>query len=103
METLHAYGHAVHYHDLYAEGFDPILPSGEMQEGAVLGPVVAQHCDEIANADGIIVVHPNSWGQPPVVLKGWIDRMIRPGLASWPSLAIRRRRCGGAVSSTCVA
>jgi putative NADPH-quinone reductase len=32
-------------------------------------------------SDGIIVVHPNWWGQPPAVLKGWIDRVIRPGVA----------------------
>jgi len=81
LATLKAHGHAVYCHDLYAEGFDPILPYGEMSRDAVLDPSVAQHCDEIANADGIIVVHPNWWGQPPAVMKGWIDRVIRPGVA----------------------
>ena len=28
-----------------------------------------------------LVVHPNWWGQPPAILKGWIDRVIRPGIA----------------------
>lgn len=32
-------------------------------------------------ADGIIIVHPNWWGQPPAILKGWVDRVIRPGVA----------------------
>ena len=32
-------------------------------------------------ADGIIIVHPNWWGQPPAILKGWVDRIIRPGVA----------------------
>jgi len=27
------------------------------------------------------VVHPNWWGQPPAILKGWIDRILRPGVA----------------------
>ena len=81
LTTLHAHGHAVHYHDLCAEGFDPILRDGEMASEAVLDPVIAQHCDELAQADGIIVVHPNWWGQPPAVLKGWIDRVMRPGVA----------------------
>jgi putative NADPH-quinone reductase len=27
------------------------------------------------------VIHPNWWGQPPAILKGWIDRVIRPGWA----------------------
>jgi NAD(P)H dehydrogenase (quinone) len=25
-------------------------------------------------------VHPNWWGQPPAILKGWVDRVIRPGV-----------------------
>lgn len=29
----------------------------------------------------MIIVHPNWWGQPPAILKGWIDRIIRPGIA----------------------
>ncbi|MBN1811307.1 MAG: NAD(P)H-dependent oxidoreductase, partial [Anaerolineae bacterium] len=24
---------------------------------------------------------PNWWGQPPAILKGWIDRVLRPGVA----------------------
>ena len=42
---------------------------------------VKNHCEEIRQADGIIVIHPNWWGQPPAILKGWIDRVIRPGIA----------------------
>jgi putative NADPH-quinone reductase len=74
-------GHEVCYHDLYAEGFDPILPVGEIPKGATLDPLVEIHCAEIASADGIIIVHPNWWGQPPAILKGWVDRVIRPGVA----------------------
>jgi NAD(P)H dehydrogenase (quinone) len=36
---------------------------------------------EISTTDGIIVIHPNWWGQPPAILKGWIDRVLRPGVA----------------------
>jgi NAD(P)H dehydrogenase (quinone) len=39
------------------------------------------YCKELADADGIIMIHPNWWGQPPAVLKGWVDRVFRPGLA----------------------
>ena len=42
---------------------------------------VKSHCEEVRQADGIIVIHPNWWGQPPAILKGWIDRVIRPGIA----------------------
>jgi putative NADPH-quinone reductase len=73
--------HTVRYHDLYEERFDPILPASEMPKNAVVHPLVKQHCDEIAEADGIVLIHPNWWGQPPAIMKGWIDRVIRPGVA----------------------
>jgi NAD(P)H dehydrogenase (quinone) len=74
-------GHSVTVHDLYAEKFDPLLPYGEIARDAVLPPLIAEHCEEIASADGIVFVHPNWWGMPPAILKGWIDRIIRPGVA----------------------
>jgi putative NADPH-quinone reductase len=74
-------GHDVQFHDLYVERFDPVLPGAEIPEEAAVGPHVALHCREIAAADGIVIVHPNWWGQPPAILKGWIDRVIRPGVA----------------------
>jgi putative NADPH-quinone reductase len=78
---LAANGHAVMLHDLYREGFDPLLPGEEVLRGAPLPPLVARHCAEIADADGIVIVHPNWWGMPPAILKGWVDRVIRPGVA----------------------
>jgi NAD(P)H dehydrogenase (quinone) len=74
-------GHEVCFHDLYAERFDPSLPADEAEETAALAPEVARHCREIAAADGIVIVHPNWWGQPPAILKGWVDRVMRPGVA----------------------
>jgi NAD(P)H dehydrogenase (quinone) len=80
-QTLQRHGHTVFFHDLYAEGFDPVLPAHEIPKGAPIPPEIAEHCAELASADGIIIVHPNWWGQPPAILKGWIDRVIRPGVA----------------------
>ena len=74
-------GHEVVFHDLYQEGFDPILPDAEIPKGAPLDTVVEQHCREVAEADGYVIVHPNWWGQPPAVLKGWLDRVFRQGVA----------------------
>jgi NAD(P)H dehydrogenase (quinone) len=73
--------HQVVFHDLYAERFDPVLPFDEIPRDASLDRVTASHCAEIAGAEGIIVIHPDWWGQPPAILKGWIDRVIRPGVA----------------------
>lgn len=79
--ALERLGHAVVSHDLYAERFDPVLWATEIQRDAALPPAVRRHCDELADADGIVIVHPNWWGQPPAILKGWIDRVVRPGVA----------------------
>jgi putative NADPH-quinone reductase len=81
VDTLRNGAHQVVLHDLYAEGFDPVLPPEEFEIDAELPGEIAVHCKEIAECDGIVVVHPNWWGQPPAILKGWIDRVLRPGLA----------------------
>ncbi len=81
VEILTANGHQVYYHDLYEENFDPLLFHPEFAKDATIPNEIQVHCDEISSADGIIVVHPNWWGQPPAILKGWIDRVIRPGVA----------------------
>ncbi|MDX9974679.1 MAG: NAD(P)H-dependent oxidoreductase [FCB group bacterium] len=80
-ERIIHHGHNVVLYDLYAEGFDPILHAPEIPKGAALPDAIALHCRELAEADGIVIVHPNWWGQPPAILKGWIDRVIRPGVA----------------------
>lgn len=81
MRTLQESGHQVAFHDLYAEGFDPLLPAAEIPDEAPLDPCIAAHCAEVAAAEGIIIVHPNWWGQPPAILKGWVDRVLRAGVA----------------------
>lgn len=81
VETLEQNGHEVFFHDLYEEKFDPILFTEEIPKDIVLPSEIKKHCREISEADGVIVVHPNWWGQPPAILKGWVDRIIRPGVA----------------------
>jgi len=81
IEKIQAHGSTAIFHDLYAEKFDPILPAAEIPQNAPLPPDIQSHCDEISAADGIVIIHPNWWGQPPAILKGWVDRVIRPGVA----------------------
>jgi NAD(P)H dehydrogenase (quinone) len=81
LETLNENGHLVCFHDLYQENFAPLLPFEEFPKQAALPPDIERHCKEISHAQGIVIVHPNWWGQPPAVLKGWVDRVLRPGVA----------------------
>ncbi len=81
VAVLRANGHEVIFHDLCAEGFAPALAPSELERDAVLEAEIERHCRELAEADGIVIIHPNWWGQPPAVLKGWVDRVFRPGVA----------------------
>jgi len=80
-EALKKNGYKVIFHDLYKEKFDPLLYATEISEDTKLPVKIKKYCEEISAADGIIIVHPNWWGQPPAILKGWVDRIIRPGIA----------------------
>jgi len=81
VEALNQNGHEGAFHDLYEEKFDPILPFQEIPKDVPLPFEIEKHCEEIAEAEGIVIIHPNWWGQPPAILKGWVDRVIRPGVA----------------------
>ena len=80
-ESLEDNGHKVIFHDLYREKFDPLLTKEEIAMDGVIPEVIAGHCAELQSADGIVIIHPNWWGQPPAIMKGWIDRVLRPGVA----------------------
>jgi NAD(P)H dehydrogenase (quinone) len=80
----------VHFHDLYAEGFDPVLTaeeaytSGARAEEFVAAepdPLVRRHREQLREAGGLVAVPPNWWGQPPAILGGWLDRILVPGVA----------------------
>jgi NAD(P)H dehydrogenase (quinone) len=79
--TLCDLGHSVIFHDLYREGFNPLLHDAEIPRDGKVDPVIMEYCGELMSCNGIIIIHPNWWGQPPAILKGWIDRVIRPGVA----------------------
>jgi len=80
-QVLRGNSHRVFFRDLYSEKFNPVLSAPEMDERCRLSARIQRYCREAAEADGIIIVHPNWWGQPPGVLKGWVDRVLRPGVA----------------------
>lgn len=68
-------------HDLYLEGFDPVMRPEEIDRGFSFDEQVQRYGAELSRAAGLIVVHPDWWGQPPALLKGWVDRVFRPGVA----------------------
>lgn len=81
IETLKRNGHYFYFHDLYEESFNPVIPPEELVSDKTKDPLVVLHWQEIKEVDGVIVIHPNWWGQPPAILKGWVDRVLRENIA----------------------
>jgi NAD(P)H dehydrogenase (quinone) len=79
--SLEQIGHAGILHDLYREGFDPVLTEQELARKYSFDPTVQAYTEELEQAGGLVVVHPDWWGQPPAMLKGWLDRILRRGVA----------------------
>lgn len=80
-ETLRSLGHEVNFHDLYQEHFDPVLPHEEIPKDAQRPAIIQEHCRQLRQAHGLVIVHPNWWSMPPAILKGWIDRVFCQGIA----------------------
>jgi putative NADPH-quinone reductase len=76
--VLKRLGHEIIFHDLYQERFDPVLPADEENLPDEKLPVfLREHLRQFKEAEGIIFVHPNWWGGPPAILRGWVDRVVR--------------------------
>lgn len=79
-QALQQAGYEVKVKDLYAEGFDPVLTAEEIALTAdKVDGKLREDIQEVLDADFYVVVHPNWWGMPPAILKGWVDRVIRQG------------------------
>ena len=77
-------GAEVRLRDLYAEGFDPVLSAREheiYEDEAENRVPVQRHCDDVAWCDTLIFVYPTWWYGLPAMIKGWLDRVLVPGLA----------------------
>ncbi|MFW5654060.1 MAG: NAD(P)H-dependent oxidoreductase [Roseicyclus sp.] len=84
LERLAAAGAEVRLRDLYAEGFDPTLSAREheiYEDEARNRLAVESHCADLAWCDTLIFVYPTWWYGLPAMIKGWLDRVLVPGLA----------------------
>ena len=80
-DTARSHGATVTLLDLYRERFDPVLPDEEIRRRFSLEDSVQNSVRELVRADLIVIAHPEWWGQPPALLKGWVDRVFRHGVA----------------------
>lgn len=84
VEAARDRGHEVRLIDLHAERFDPVMAAEERRAYPAAGPPpddVAPHVEALCWAEGLILVYPTWWYAQPAILKGWFDRVWRPGIA----------------------
>ena len=77
-------GHAIDLLDLYADDFDPRLRAEERRTYADAAAVPAEirpYADRLLAADALVLVFPVWCFGVPAILKGFFDRVLRPGVA----------------------
>ena len=77
-------GHEVDLLDLYTEGFDPVLGAEERRryhDPALNTRGLEGYVDRLKRAEGLVVQFPTWCFGPPAMLKGFLDRLILPGVA----------------------
>jgi len=78
IDTLESLKIDTYKHDLYKERFNPVLTKDELGKKPTKDRKVKKYVKELIESDVLVFIHPNWWGQPPAILKGYIDRVIRP-------------------------
>ena len=81
---LVAGGHDVELVDLHALGFRAAMSTEEREayhsESPILDPIVQEHADLVRSADTLVFVYPTWWSGLPAILKGWLERVLVPGV-----------------------
>lgn len=67
--------------DLYADGFNPVMPAEELPRKFSFDERTLHYQEAVRTADRLVFVHPDWWGGPPAIMKGFLDRVFRPGVA----------------------
>lgn len=80
VDAAEAAGWAVCVHDLYADGFDPRMPTEELGTTTFADELTARYAREVLDADAFVVVHPVWFFHVPAAAKGWVDRVLREGV-----------------------
>ena len=84
LQKLKAAGAEIRFSDLYRSGFQPVLTTSEWEGYLTVPTNSALVADDVANlrwCDTLIFVYPTWWYGLPAMLKGWLDRVMLPGVA----------------------
>jgi putative NADPH-quinone reductase len=77
-------GHVVTVLDLYAEEFRAAMSHDEQlayhSDRPLLDPMAERHAGIIKRAEALVFVYPTWWSTVPAILKGWLERVMVPGV-----------------------
>ncbi|MEX3009651.1 NAD(P)H-dependent oxidoreductase [Hoeflea sp. TYP-13] len=83
--TLAGRGHEIRAIDLYRDGFDPALGREEwltyFNEPEKNVEALKSHVEALQWAEGLVLIYPTWMYGPPAMLKGWMERVLLPGVA----------------------
>ena len=78
-------GHAVSLIDLALDNFDPVMSKAEWDvyiSGSGEVPVeLEQYVELVKKSEIFVFVYPTWWSGLPAQLKGWLERVMMPGVA----------------------
>ncbi|MET0146663.1 MAG: NAD(P)H-dependent oxidoreductase [Ilumatobacteraceae bacterium] len=78
-------GHHVTTLDLYALGFVPAMSAAERAayhgDQPLLDPMVTEHARLVQDTHMLVFVYPTWWSGPPAILRGWLERVMVPGVS----------------------
>jgi NAD(P)H dehydrogenase (quinone) len=82
---LEGAGHSVDTIDLCAEHFTAAMTLTERlaydTDQPIVDPQVADHAARLKRCDALVFVYPTWWSGLPAVLKGWLERVMVPGVS----------------------
>jgi NAD(P)H dehydrogenase (quinone) len=77
-------GHNIELLHLDNDGFDPVMRTADLKayrDGAPCDPKVIAYRERLADADHLVFIFPVWWELMPAMTKGFIDKVIFPGVA----------------------
>lgn len=84
IRALEGAGHSVTGISLYEERFEARMSRDERlayeTDTPVLDPQVARHVELVKAAQVLVFVYPTWWFGLPAILKGWLERVLVPGV-----------------------